>query len=381
MAMTYIRGGKIVLPDSVVEGRLLAFDSESGKIVGIEDAVCEGAAVIDAAGSYVAPGLVDIHIHGYLGEDASDGRPEGLRKIANGIVKNGVTAFLPTTMTVSREELAAAFSAARELREESRTWGGAEILGVHAEGPFLNPARRGAQRKECIEKPNAELLLENRDILRIVTLAPEMDEGHAVIKRIASETDILLSMGHTAAGYEEAVSAVRDGVGHVTHLFNAMTPLAHREPGVVGAALTTDVSVELICDTFHIHPGLFSLVAGQKGRKLCLITDCTRGGGMPDGEYELGGQPIFVRGTECRLADGTIAGSVLTLNEAVRNLLAHTSLSVPEAVAAASLAPARAIGAEGKGALLAGYDADIIIADEDFRIQRTIKRGKTVFEA
>ena len=208
-----------------------------------------------------------------------------------------------------------------------------------------------------------------------------MDEGHAAIREIARETDILISMGHTAAGYEEAVSAVRDGVGHVTHLFNAMTPFSHRAPGVVGAALTTDVSVELICDTFHLHPGIFSLVAGQKRGKLCLVTDCTRAGGMPDGEYELGGQPIFVKGIECRLADGTIAGSVLTLNEAVRNLLAHTSLSVPEAVAAASLAPARAIGAVGKGALLAGYDADIIIADESFRIQRTIKRGKTVFEA
>ena len=381
MALTYIVGGKIVLPDSLVEGKILAFDSENGKIVDIVDKLPADANVIDACGNYVAPGLVDIHIHGYLNEDASDAKPEGIRKMAYGVAQNGVTAFLPTTMTVSQAEIDAALNAVRSLKEESKSWGGAEILGVHAEGPFINPSKKGAQKEENIQKPNAKFLIDNQDIIRLVTIAPEMDEKHEMIKEVTEKTDILVSMGHTGAGFEEAVSAVRDGVGHATHLFNAMTALAHRDPGVVGAALATDVSVELICDTFHIHPGVFSIIAGLKADKLCLITDCTRAGGMPDGEYDLGGQPIFLKGIECRLADGTIAGSVLKLNVAVRNVLEHTELSVPEVVAAASYNPARAIKAEGKGALLAGYDADIIIADEKFNIIRTIKRGNTIYEA
>ncbi len=381
MALTYITNGKIVLPDSVVEGKFLAFDSENGKIIDIMDKLPADATVIDAEGNYVAPGLVDIHIHGYLNEDTSDAKPDGIKKMAYGIAQNGVTAFLPTTMTVSQDEIDAALNTVRSLKDESKTWDGAEILGVHAEGPFINPSKKGAQKEENIQKPNAKFLLDNQDIIRILTIAPEMDGGHETIKEIAEKTDILISMGHTGANYEEAISAVKDGVGHTTHLFNAMTPLAHRDPGVVGAALATDVSVELICDTFHIHPGVFSVIAKQKMDKLCLITDCTRAGGMPDGEYDLGGQPIFLKGIECRLSDGTIAGSVLKLNIAVRNVLENTTLSVPEVVAAASFNPARAIKAEGKGALLSGYDADIIIADDKFNIKRTIKRGNTIYEA
>ena len=378
--MKYIVNGRIVMPDRIVEGKALAYDEKISGVVKTEE-IPSGAEVIDAKGNYVCPGLVDIHIHGYLNEDTSDGKPEGIKKMAYGVAQNGVTSFLPTTMTVSEEEIVAALNAVRSLKEESKTWEGAEILGVHAEGPFINPSKKGAQKEENIQKPNAKFLIDNQDIIRIVTIAPEMDEGHKAIKEVAANTDILISMGHTGAGFEEAVSAVNDGVGHATHLFNAMTALAHRDPGVVGAALATDVTVELICDTFHIHPGVFSIIAKQKADKLCLITDCTRAGGMPDGEYDLGGQPIFLKGIECRLADGTIAGSVLKLNVAVRNVLENTTLSVPEVVAAASYNPARAIKAKGKGALKSGYDADIIIADEKFNIKRTIKRGNTIYEA
>lgn len=382
MALTYIIGGKIVLPDSVVCGKALAFDRASGKICGIVDEAPAGAEIIDAAGNYVAPGLIDIHIHGYLNEDTSDAKPEGITKMAYGVAKNGVTAFLPTTMTVSQAEIDAALNAVRSLKEDSKTWEGAEILGVHAEGPFINPSKKGAQKEENIQKPNAKFLIDNQDIIRIVTIAPEMDEGHEAIKEVSEKTDILISMGHTGAGYEEAVSAVKDGVGHATHLFNAMTPLAHRDPGVVGAALSTDVSVELICDTFHIHPGVFSIIAKQKAGKLCLITDCTRAGGMPDGEYDLGGQPIFLKGIECRLADGTIAGSVLKLNTAVKNVLANTDLPVNEVFKMASLNPANAIGvADRMGSLEEGKDANIIITDENINVIKTIKKGQTIYEA
>ena len=383
MALTYIVNGKIVLPDSVVTGKALAFDAASGKIAGIVDAAPTGAKIIDAAGNYVAPGLIDIHIHGYLNEDTCDAKPEGIKKMAYGVAENGVTGFLPTTMTVSKDQIIASLNAVRSLKEESKTWGGAEILGVHAEGPFINPSKKGAQAEENILKPDADFIIENADIIKSVTLAPEMDEGHECIKKLSKESDVLVSMGHSDAKFEEAMSAAKDGVNHATHLFNAMSALAHRNPGVVGAALASDnVSVEVIADTFHINPGLYSIVAKIKGDKMILITDCTRAGGMPDGEYELGGQPIFLKGIECRLADGTIAGSVLKLNSAVKNVLDYTSLPVNEVFKMASLNPATAIHCEDRiGSLEEGKDADIIITDENINIIRTIKKGKTIYEA
>ena len=383
MALKYIVGGKIVLPEAVVADKALAFDTESGKIVGLVDAAPAGADVIDAKGGYVAPGLVDVHIHGYLGEDTCDAKPEGIKKMAYGVAANGVTSFLPTTMTVAKDEIVAALDAVRSLKEESLTWDGAEILGVHAEGPFINPSKKGAQAEENILVPDADFILENADIIKSVTLAPEMDKDHACIKKLAADGRVLVSMGHTDATFEEAMSATRDGVNHATHLFNAMSALAHRNPGVVGAALASEnVSVEVIADTFHINPGLYSIIAKVKGDKMVLITDCTRGGGMPDGEYTLGGQPIFLKGIECRLADGTIAGSVLKLNNAVKNVLDHTSLPVNEVFKMASLNPASAIHCDDRiGSLEAGKDADIIITDENINIVTTIKKGRTIYAA
>ena len=383
MAFTYIIGGKIVLPEAVIEGKALAFSQETGKIEGIVDTVPAGAEVIDAGGNYVAPGLVDIHIHGYLGEDTCDAKPEGIKKMAYGVAQNGVTSFLPTTMTVAKNEIIDALNAVRSVKEESKTWDGAEIIGVHAEGPFINPNKKGAQAEENILVPDADFILENADIITSVTLAPEMDPDHKCIKKLAAESKVLVSMGHTDAKFEEAMSAARDGVNHATHLFNAMSALAHRNPGVVGAALASEnVSVEVIADTFHINPGLYSIVAKVKGDKMVLITDCTRAGGMPDGEYDLGGQPIFLKGIECRLADGTIAGSVLKLNHAVRNVLANTTLPVNEVFKMASLNPATSIHcADRIGSLEAGKDADIIIVDNDINVLRTIKKGRTIYEA
>lgn len=383
MKVTYIINGKIVLPDAVVTGKALAYDTESGKIVGVVDEAPAGAVTVDAEGGYVAPGLVDIHIHGYLGEDTSDAKPEGIKKMAYGVAENGVTAFLPTTMTVSMPEINAALDAVRSLKEESKTWDGAEIIGVHAEGPFINPSKKGAQAESNILPPDADFVIKNADIITSITLAPEMDEGHKCIKTILEKTNVLISMGHTGADFDEGMQAARDGVNHTTHLFNAMTPLAHRNPGIVGAALAADnVSVELIADTFHINPGLYSIIAKVKGRKMVLITDCTRAGGMPDGEYDLGGQPIFLKGIECRLADGTIAGSVLKLNSAVKNVLDHTDIPVNEVFNMASLNAAAAIHVDDRlGSLEEGKDADIIITDENINIKRTIKKGRTIYVA
>lgn len=379
--MKYIVNGSIILTDGIVEDRVLAYDS---KICGLttKEQIPDGAEVIDAQGGYVAPGLVDIHIHGYLGEDASDGSAEGIKKMANGIMKNGVTSWCPTTMTVSMEEINTALNVVRSLKGESKDWDGAEILGVNLEGPYINPKKKGAQAETHIKPLDAQFVMDNADVISIATVAPEMEGGCEGIKKICEGCNVKVSIGHTDATFEAALAGIDAGATHVTHLFNAQTPLHHRNPGVVGAALLKDVYTELICDTFHVHKGLFELVAKIKGDKLVLITDCTRAGGMPDGEYTLGGQKIIVNGIECLLEDGTIAGSVLKLNNAVKNVCNNTDMPLWSVVAAASLNPAKAIGVDDrKGSLDEGKDADIIITDRDFNIVKTIIGGKTKYEA
>ncbi len=376
--MKAIVDGVFLLGDQEVTGGALLFDEA---IIGHvpESNLPEGCELIDAGGCYVSPGLMDLHIHGYLNEDASDGNAEGIRLIAKALLENGVTSFLPTTMTVSWAEIEAAFDVIRALKKESGQPGfeGAQVLGAHAEGPFINPKRKGAQSEEAILPPDADKVLRHKDIIRILTMAPEMPGGLEMIKAITEQSDIVVSIGHTNASFEQALEAIDAGASYITHLFNAMSPLNHRNPGVVGAALQTPVTTELIADTFHVHPGLFAFLHGLKQDKLVLVTDCTRAGGLGDGEYTLGGQRIFVNGIQCRLADGTIAGSVLKLNEAVRNLRKHAGLNTAQAVAAASLHPAFAIGAQDKkGSLEAGKDADIVLFDRDMNARAVYIAGR-----
>ncbi len=378
--MKALIGGTLLLPDGELRGKAILFDDAIRGIVDEKDVVADE--IIDANGLYISPGFVDVHMHGYLGEDVSDGSEAGVRVMAKGVLENGVTAFLPTTMTVPYDEIKTALEIVRKLMPESATPGfdGAEILGAHAEGPFINPSKKGAQSEQAILPPDAALILPYKDVVRIITLAPEMQGGAACIEAL-TENGIVCSIGHTGANYDQALTAIRAGADHITHTFNAMTPLMHRDPGVVGAALTQDVYAELIADTFHIHTGLFSLLAKVKGDKLVLITDCTRAGGLADGEYTLGGQPIFVKGIECRLADGTIAGSVLKMNDAVRNMRDYGHVPLYQAVRMASLNAAASIGADDrKGSLEVGKDADIILFDENVRVQQTIQRGVTKFE-
>ena len=370
--------GKIILPDSVIEDGSILFDSVIKEISEGNEPV-KGAEVIDLGGATVVPGFIDLHIHGYLGADASDGDVKGVEKMADGIAKNGVTGFLPTTMTLSYEDLEKAFDAVRKAKAGG-TPKGADILGIHAEGPFINPAKSGAQPKEYAVAPDAEFVEKNADIIKMITVAPETDDDFAVIRAIKEKYDIVLSIGHTATDYDGAIAAFDAGITHVTHLFNAMTAMSHRAPGVVGAALTSDkVSCELICDTFHIHPALFKMVHKLKGDKFNLITDCMRAGGLPDGVFELGGQTVFVNGIRCLLSDGVIAGSVLKMNVAVRNA-ANNGLSICEAVNSASLYPAKAIGVDNeRGSLETGKRADIVVCDEDFNVKRVFKAGKKLF--
>ena len=376
--MKCIVNGRFILPDRVASDIAIIFDEKIQEIIPASDVKQDEYEIIDAKGNMVAPGLVDIHIHGYLGEDASDGSTEGLKVMAAGIAKNGVTSWCPTTMTIAKEDLEKAFDAVRKVKAEEGY--GAKILGIHGEGPFINPSKKGAQPEEYIATPNADFILENADILKLYTMAPEMEGGLECVKKVYEDGRVLTSMGHTGATFEEAQAGIEAGVRHATHLFNAMTPLQHRNPGVVGAALSDErVSCELIADTFHVNPGLYKLVAKAKGDKLCLITDCMRAGGMEDGNYTLGGQHVIKTGIKCLLEDGTIAGSVLKLNEAVRNLRNHTDLSLPEVFACASLNPAKAIGEADKvGSLEVGKCADIIICDDDINVITTVIDGNVV---
>jgi len=366
--MQAIVNGKILLPDGEVTGQALLFDR---KIVGLCDAPPRDCAAIDAGGLYVSPGWVDVHIHGYLGADASDGETDGLACMAEGLLKNGVTSFLPTTMTVPWPELERAFGCIRDFMAESARpdFPGAQALGCHAEGPFINPLRKGAQAESAILPPEAARMLPWADVIRLVTLAPEMP-GALDCVRALREAGIRVSVGHTDAGYDETRAALDAGADHFTHTFNAMRGLSHREPGTVGAALTSDAYCELIADTFHVSRALYPLLRRCKGDHLVLITDCTRAGGLADGEYTLGGQPIHVRGIECRLADGTIAGSVLKMNDAVRNYRDGAGVPLYEAAARASLSPARSLGLDArKGSLLPGRDADILLLNADCAVQ------------
>lgn len=380
--MKAILNGRVLLPDCEVRGKALLYGPKIISLTDPDTARAQADEIIDAQGAYVAPGLVDVHIHGYSGVDVSDNDPDDIRKMARSLLANGVTAFLPTTLTVAWETLESVCCHVRKLMEESLSpdFDGAQIAGMHMEGPFINPAKKGAQNEAYILKPDADKVLPFRDVIKVITFAPEMPGGLEFTRRLRQETNIALSIGHTSANFDQAMDAIHAGVMRSTHTFNAMTPLMHRDPGVVGAALNSDIYTELIPDTFHVNKGIFPMMTRLKGNKLVLITDALRSAGMPDGEYENGGQVFVLKGIECRLKDGTIAGSVLKLNQGVRNLRDYGYLPLYAAVRAASLNAAESAHLDDrKGSLTPGKDADIILMDEDCNVLRTIVRGVCKF--
>ncbi len=375
--MKCIVNGKIILENEILENKVLVFDE---KIVDILDESPNNCEVIDAQGKYISPGFVDIHIHGNMGRDTMDATEEAVTTIAKSIVRHGVTSFLPTTMTMDKESVHNALDVVKNLMGCGE--GRAEILGAHLEGPFINQKYKGAQNETFIINPSYEFIEKYKDVIKVITYAPEQDENFEFTKEIVKNTDITLSIGHSKATFKQAREAINLGARNVTHLFNGMTPLNHRNPGVVGAGLTSDAYCEIIADTIHISKDLFQFILDNKGEdKVILITDSIEAGGLEDGEYSLGGQKVIVKDSQARLESGSLAGSVMPLNKMVYNFLNNTDLDMRKVVRLAAINPARSIGIDKtKGSIEIGKDADIILLDENVNCYMTINKGKIVYK-
>ena len=382
--MKVIQNGILILPDE--RGRftaqtehILCYDEQITRIVpAAEFRAADVDEVIDAAGAYVAPGFVNVHIHGCDGADTMDEDADALGKIAAFQARTGVTSFLPTTMTCAYDAVERALDRIRRAMTEKPH--GARILGSHMEGPFISPAKKGAQDEQYILSPTFARIAPYRDVIKIITVAPEMIAENDFIESCC-KSGIIVSLGHTAADYETACAAIARGASHITHLCNAMTGLNHRKPGMLGAALDTDANCELITDNVHVHPAMQRIIyAAKRGAHIIPITDSMRACGLSDGISELGGQKVYVNGTRATLADGTIAGSVLRMNDGLRILRENLGIAIPAIVEMATRTPAEELNVYDKlGSLSVGKYADIAIFDEDFRIRRTIVGGTSYF--
>ncbi|RUM72665.1 MAG: N-acetylglucosamine-6-phosphate deacetylase [Sulfurovum sp.] len=374
--MKAIINARFVTNGQIIDDKVLLFDE---KIIGFFDSVPQEGKpeTIDAGGAYVSAGFIDLHIHGSGGADVMDATPQALQTLSRILPQTGTTSFLATTMTMSADMIEKAL---QNIRTHANEVTGAQILGVHLEGPFINPDRHGAQDRAFVQPPDISLVAKYNDIIRMVTLAPEMPDAKAMIERIKKEyPHILLSAGHSDATYAEAMESFGWGVSHVTHLFNAMSGLHHRKPGLVGAVFESDVSCDIIADLVHTHPATLALTQRLKKGALILITDAMRAGCMRCGSYDLGGRYVEVQEGKAVLGDGTLAGSVLKMHEALRNMSEHTAATLPELIDMVTTLPAQKLGVQ-KGVLQEGYDADITIFDENFDIMLTIINGKINFQ-
>jgi N-acetylglucosamine-6-phosphate deacetylase len=377
--MKAIINGKIIMEESIMEDKAIVFDNKIIDIIDKEQLKEDlNLDLIDVGGRYVAPGFIDLHIHGAGGRDTMDASIEALTDISSIILETGVTAFLPTTMTMDKENIYQALNIIRDSMDSNLQ--GAKILGAHLEGPFINKKYKGAQDAKYIQKPSYEFIKDYLDIIKIITLAPEVDQGYGFISKM-KEHDIVLSMGHSNATYEEAMEAIKRGISHATHIFNAMTPLHHREPGVVGSVFASNITCELIADKIHVHPGIFQMLVDIKGEdRVVLISDSMRAACMRDGVYDLGGQQVRVKDGSARLTDNTLAGSVLTLNQALKNIIEHTELSLIDAIKMVTLNQAKLIGIDKyKGSIKKGKDADVVVFDKEVNISLTIVEGEILY--
>ena len=386
--MKAIINGQLIIPNSdgklqLAVNKVILFDEKIDKIISNEEfqSINKDSLekVVDAGGKYVSPGFVNIHIHGCVGRDTMDCELKALKAMADFQASNGVTSFLPTTMTY---DLPRIYKALDIIPEAQKYDNGARILGINMEGPFISAKYKGAQAEENICEADFALIDKYKNLIKLITVAPETLPKDSDFFDKCHEAGIVVSLGHTAASYECAYDAITKGhATHITHLFNAMSGLHHREPGVVGAALDTNAFCEIIVDNIHCNPAVQRIVNKVKGNdRTVLITDSMRACGMGDGESELGGQQVFVKGQRATLADGTIAGSVLTMDRAIYNYAENLNIPVWQAVESATMTPARSLGLDHiVGSLSPGKYADMVIFDERVNIAMTLRGGKVVF--
>ena len=379
-----IKNGKVFGENGTFEDKPLYLETE--RIV--ESA---GGEEIDATGCYVIPGLVDIHFHACVGYDFCDGTKEAIQKMAEYELANGVCAICPASMTFSEDKLTEIFQVAAEYKKEAedkKVSGknsddkAADLVGINMEGPFISQAKKGAQNGEFIHTPDADMFYRLQKaadgLIKLVDIAPEVDGAMECIRKIAG--DVRVSVAHTAADYETADQAFRNGAKHVTHLYNGMIPFSHREPGVLAAANDNkDVTVELICDGVHSHPGTVRMTFDLFGDdRVIMISDSMMACGLEDGQYTLGGQAVTVRGNLATLTEaGNIAGSVTNLMNCIRTAVKEMGIPLESAVKCATINPSKAIGIEKDyGSLSVGKKANVVLLDQDLNIVQIIKDGK-----
>ena len=337
--------------------------------------------LLDAQGHNLLPGFVDLHVHGAMGHEVMDASPSGLEAMARFYAAHGVTSFLATTWTASREALIKALELVEEMQGRIRD--GATLLGVHLEGPYLNPVRCGAQDINLIRRAEREEALEflDKGVIHLLALAPEFDENLWLIDECVRR-GITVSAAHTTANYAQMQMAAQHGVTQVTHSFNAMEGLGHRELGTIGAAMSLpQISCELIADNIHVHPAAQKILVDVKTPSgVILVTDAIRAAGLPDGDYMLDDRSVHIQDGAVRLPNGTLAGSVLTMERALKNACAASGRPLSEMWITSSLNAARAIGVSArKGSLEVGKDADLVLLDESFQVQWTVVQGEVVF--
>ena len=377
---TVIAGGTLLTPHAELRNHSLILGD--GKIIDIQPGrALDGDNVIDAHGLWVVPGLIDIHVHGGMGSDTMDASPAALKTMGAFFAAHGVTSYLATTITASAEAIQAAIGNIEKCLSRKA---GAQLLGVHLEGPYLNAKYKGAQSEDHLRTPDPHEYGEwiAAGCVRLITLAPEL-EGTLELIQAGKARGIEFAIGHSAADYETVLRAVEKGLRQATHTFNGMPALHHRRPGPVGATLRDErIYAQIIVDGTHLHPAIVDLVVRAKGiDRTILITDAMRATGLGDGEYDLGGQSIAVKDGVARAPNGSLAGSTLTLDRALRNTIDFTGLPLSSVLPMATAVPAQAIGLEGvKGSLVPGADADISLFDATLEVQKTIVAGELVYE-
>lgn len=375
--MKLLTGGRVIEDKTLREGHALLFSDRVLSCIPEDAADGIDAERIRLNGEYVCPGLVDIHVHGARGIDIMDATDEAVDNLSLAMARNGTTAFAPASVTAPMPELEAAVEAVR--RGMRRTLPGAALIGIHLEGPWIEPEMKGAHPPEWIlAKPDAEWVAERADAIRILTYSPVLDPDHTFLRRLL-ELGVVPSLGHTTADFDAARSAIEAGARSITHLFNAQMGLHHRRPGMIGAAAVTEVMCEFIADGHHIRSELFEPLCRLIGTdRLILITDAIRAAGLSDGEYDFAGGRVRVEDGLPVQPDGTIAGSSLALNRAVQNFRLATGRPLPEVIGMAARNPARLLGLTRKGSLDPGSDADIVCLDEDLNVAMTFVGGRRV---